>query len=406
MKDTITVTFQETGNVTSPSGFQASGVAAAIKKPGRLDMALIYSEKPCNAAAVYTTNKVQAAPLTVTREHIAAGALRAVVINAGNANACTGEQGLENARTMATKAGIALGLKAQEVAVSSTGVIGQQMPMERIVAGIEKLSQSLSNEGYQAAEAIMTTDLVPKTGKVELSIGEQKITIGAMAKGSGMIHPNMATMLAFYTTDAKISKPLLEKAMKKATKVSYNMISVDGDTSTNDMALILANGTSLAPAIEAEGPLYDAFEKGLIELSVHLAKAIARDGEGATKLVGVHVKGAKTEEDAQKAARTVISSSLFKSAIFGADANWGRILCAIGYSGADFDPSTVDIYLGDIQTARDGEALDFSEEKAVSILSQREVTITADLKNGQAEARAWGCDLTYEYVKINADYRT
>ncbi|QGG49142.1 bifunctional glutamate N-acetyltransferase/amino-acid acetyltransferase ArgJ [Heliorestis convoluta] len=395
------------GNVTSPVGFQAAGVEAAIKKAGRLDMSLILSEKPCTAAAVYTTNKVQAAPLQVTKDHLSKGPVRAVVVNAGNANACTGQQGLDNARLMATTTAQALELQAEEVVVSSTGVIGQQMPMDRIQAGIEALAKALSKDGgYKAAQAIMTTDLVAKTGKVEIVVADQTITIGAMAKGSGMIHPNMATMLAFYTTDAKIAEPLLQKALQRATKLSYNMISVDGDTSTNDMALVLANGMANAPAIVEEGPLYDAFEEALIALSIHLAKAIARDGEGATKLVEMRVKGAATEEDAQKAARTVISSSLFKSAIFGADANWGRILCAIGYSGAQFDPGQVDIYLGTIQTASNGEALDFSEEEASKILAQKEIIITADLKNGCSEARAWGCDLTYDYVKINADYRT
>ncbi|MCW2278978.1 bifunctional glutamate N-acetyltransferase/amino-acid acetyltransferase ArgJ [Heliophilum fasciatum] len=401
-----TVTVQD-GNVTSPCGFTAAGVDAGVKKPGVLDMAMIQSDRPATAAGVYTTNKVQAAPLKVTREHIAAGPLRAVVINAGNANACTGEQGERDARRMAEATAGALGLQPQEVAVASTGVIGKPMPMGVIEAGIARLAGALAVDGGTvAAEAIMTTDTEPKTGKVEWRIGDQQVTIGGMAKGSGMIHPNMATMLGFFTTDVQIAPALLQKALQRAAQVSFNMVSVDGDTSTNDMALILANGAAGAPAIETEGPLYDQFVQALTALAIHLAKAIARDGEGATKLIEVCVRGAKTEASAAQAARAVAASTLFKAAVFGNDANWGRILCAVGYSGADFDPAKVDVYLGHVQTAAQGQALDFSEAEALTVLQKREVRVTVDLHDGDATATAWGCDLTVDYVHINADYRT
>ncbi|MTV49411.1 bifunctional glutamate N-acetyltransferase/amino-acid acetyltransferase ArgJ [Heliobacillus mobilis] len=395
------------GNVTSPAGFQGAGIAAGIKKPGILDMALIVSEVPAAAAAVYTTNKVQAAPLQVTKEHIAAGPLKAVVVNAGNANACNGERGLVDARQMTVKTAEVLGIDAQAVAVASTGVIGQPMPMEKILAGIDSLGCALSPDGGEvASRAIMTTDLVPKTGKVEVVIGGKTVTIGGMAKGSGMIHPNMATMLAFYTTDAAIAPELLQKALTRSVQVSYNMISVDGDTSTNDMALILANGCAGAPSIDSEGADYEAFTAALTALSIELAKAIARDGEGATKLIEVRVEGAATEADAKKAAMAVVKSSLFKSAVFGNDANWGRVMCAIGYSGANFDPNKVDVYLGSVQTAKQGMALNFSEAEATEALKQKEVVVTVQLHDGDFSAAAWGCDLTYDYVKINADYRS
>ncbi|ABZ84006.1 arginine biosynthesis bifunctional protein argj [Heliomicrobium modesticaldum Ice1] len=395
------------GNVTSPKGFQAAGVPAGIKKPGVLDMALIVSDTPATAAAVYTTNKVQAAPLQVTKEHIAAGPLRAVVVNAGNANACTGEQGLADARATTAHVAKALGITAEAVAVASTGVIGQPLPMAKLLAGVDALAAALTTEGgEQAAQAIMTTDLVPKTGKVEITLGGQTVTIGAMAKGSGMIHPNMATMLAFYTTDAAIAPALLQQALSAATQVSYNMLSVDGDTSTNDMAVILANGQSGAPTIETEGSDYAAFTAALTALSIHLAKMIARDGEGATKLIEARVEGAATAEDARKAALAIIKSNLFKCAVYGNDANWGRIMCAIGYSGANVDPAKVDIFLGPVQTARQGMALPFSEEEASKALAAEEVVVTVRLNDGDASATAWGCDLTYDYVKINADYRS
>ncbi|MBM7865819.1 bifunctional glutamate N-acetyltransferase/amino-acid acetyltransferase ArgJ [Heliobacterium gestii] len=395
------------GGVTSPKGFQAAGIPAGIKKPGVLDMALIVSDRPAAAAAVYTTNRVKAAPLQVTKEHIAAGPLKAIVVNAGNANACTGEQGLADARATTAHVANALGVAAETVAVASTGVIGQPLPMVKILAGVDVLAAAISPEGgEEAAQAIMTTDLVAKTGKVEIALGGQTVTIGAMAKGSGMIHPNMATMLAFYTTDANIAPALLQQALRAATKVSYNMISVDGDTSTNDMAIILANGQSGAPAIEAEGPEYAAFTAALTALSIHLAKIMARDGEGATKLIEARVEGAATAEDARKAAMAIIKSNLFKCAVFGNDANWGRVMCAIGYSGAQFDPAKVDVFLGSVQTARQGMALPFSEEEASKVLSAGEVTVTVCLNDGDASATAWGCDLTYDYVKINADYRS
>ncbi|MDD2421117.1 MAG: bifunctional glutamate N-acetyltransferase/amino-acid acetyltransferase ArgJ [Heliobacteriaceae bacterium] len=395
------------GNVTSPQGFRAAGVAAAIKKPGVLDMALVCSDRPAAAAAVYTTNRVKAAPVLVTRENLAKGTARAVVVNAGNANACNGEQGLADARRMAALTGAVLGIDPQEVAVASTGVIGKPLPMDRITAGIQALGQELALDGGdRAARAILTTDLTPKTGRVQVACGDKLITIGAMAKGSGMIHPNMATMLAFFTTDARITPELLRQALRQATAVSFNMLSVDGDTSTNDMALVLANGEAGNLPIEREGPEFAAFTAGLTSLAVHLAKAIARDGEGATKLLEVRVKGAATPADARLAALAVIKSSLVKTAVFGGDANWGRVLCAVGYSGAAFDPGKVDIFLGPVQTAKDGAGLAFSETAAAAVLAAPEVVVTVDLKEGPAAATAWGCDLTYDYVKINADYRT
>lgn len=394
------------GGVTSPQGFLAAGVKAYIKKD-KEDLALIYSEVPAAVAGVFTTNKVKAAPLLVTMEHIKNGSAQAVVVNAGNANACTGGQGLANAIATAQKAGELLHIDPHDVIVTSTGVIGVQLPMDRLLAGVEKAVGELSREGGAlAARAIMTTDTVPKEIAAEFAAGDKKAVIGAMAKGSGMIHPNMATMLGFVTTDAAVSPALLNKALKYAVDRTFNMVTVDGDTSTNDMVVALANGLAGNPEITAENEDYIAFRDALLHVCTHLAQMIAKDGEGATKLVEVRVVNAASEDDAKKATKAVANSNLVKTAIFGEDANWGRIICAVGYSGAEFDPSKVDIFIGDEKMCEDGIPLNFSEERAKKVLEQDEVAILVDMKTGTAEATAWTCDFSYDYVKINADYRT
>lgn len=396
------------GGVTAPQGFLAQGVGAEIKKKDRKDLAIIYSTVPCNAAGVYTSNRVRAACIDLNRVHLQNGTAQAIVVNSGNANACTGQQGMLDARRMAEVGAELLNLEPQDVIVASTGVIGVAMPMERIEAGIRQAAGSLSADGgHNAAEAIMTTDLVGKEIAVDIQIQGNSVHIGAMAKGSGMIHPNMATMLAFITTDACISNKCLEKALKESVNQSYNMISVDRDTSTNDMAVILANGLAGNPCIDDEnGEDYEQFKAALDYVNIYLAKMIARDGEGANHLMEVKVKRAADEPTARVIARSITSSNLTKAAVFGKDANWGRILCAAGYSGADFDVNKVDIYLGKEKMAENGMGLVFDEEKARAELEQDKVTIIVDLKSGDCEATAWGCDLSYDYVRINADYRT
>ena len=394
------------GGVTSPLGFRAAGVEAEIKKD-RKDLAVIFSDVPAAVAGVFTTNRVKAAPLVVTGEHIKNGRAQAIVVNAGNANACTGEQGQANAVATAQKAGGLLQIDPNDVIVTSTGVIGVQLPMDRVLTGVEKAVGALyRNGGADAARAIMTTDTVPKEIAVEFTLSGKKAIIGAMAKGSGMIHPNMATMLGFVTTDAAVSPALLDQALKFAVNKTFNMVTVDGDTSTNDMVVVLANGLSGGPEIKAENEDFNIFCDALLYVCTYLAKLIAKDGEGATKLVEVRVVNAGTEEDAKKAAKAIANSNLVKTAIFGEDANWGRIICAVGYSGAQFDPARVDITIGDEKMCADGTPLNFSEERAKKILERDEVAILVDLKDGAAEATAWTCDFSYDYVKINADYRT
>jgi glutamate N-acetyltransferase/amino-acid N-acetyltransferase len=330
-----------------------------------------------------------------------------VVVNSGNANACNGPRGLEDARAMAARAGELLGVPAQQVLVGSTGVIGQPLPMDKVLPGIERAVAELSREGgLDAAEAIMTTDIFAKEAAVTLELGGRETVVGGMAKGSGMIHPNMATMLGFITTDAAIAPGWLGKALLQAVERTFNMITVDGDTSTNDMVVALANGAAGNRVIDGEGPDFTAFCAALEEVCRNLAVAIARDGEGATKLLEVRVRGARTERDARTAARAVAASNLVKSAVFGEDANWGRVLCAVGYSGADFDPDAVDVFIGDEKVAENGAALPFSEERAARALAGKHVVITIDMKTGDAGATAWGCDLTYDYVRINGSYRT
>lgn len=402
------------GGITAAKGFQAAGGAAGIKKQGKKDMALIYSTAPCRAAGTFTTNIVKAAPVKWDQEIVYRhGAAQAVVCNSGVANACTGQEGYACCARTARAASRALGIPEEAVLVASTGVIGQQIPMEKIEAGVSMLAPKLAagrEAGAEAARAIMTTDTQPKEAAVTFELGGKTVTIGAMCKGSGMIHPNMCTMLSFVATDADISRELLQEALSEVVKDTYNMVSVDGDTSTNDTVLLLANGLAENPGITEKNQDYDAFVEALLQLNTVLAKKIAGDGEGATALFEVKVVGAADKESAAVLAKSVITSNLTKAAIFGHDANWGRILCAMGYSGATFDPERVDLFFesaaGRMQIIENGVALDYSEEEATKILSASEVTAVADVKMGSAQATAWGCDLTYDYVKINADYRS
>jgi glutamate N-acetyltransferase/amino-acid N-acetyltransferase len=395
------------GGVTAAAGFSAGTAFAGIKQADKRDVAIIYSDIPASAAGVFTLNKVKAAPVLLTMQNLSNGTARAVVVNSGNANACNGEQGLTDAQAMAAVTAEALGITAEDVLVASTGVIGRKMPMEKVLPGIRAAAAQIApDNGSLAARAIMTTDTFPKEAAVRLELGGKPVTIGAMAKGSGMIHPNMATMLCFITTDAAVEPGCLNQALKYAADRSFNLVTVDGDTSTNDMAVILANGMAGNEVIREENSDYARFRDALTEVCVSLAKDIARDGEGATKLITVEVTGAATEKDARLVARAVAGSNLVKAAVFGRDANWGRIICAAGYSGAGFDPEKVDIFLGDEQVASQGGSIDFSEEHALEILGKDAVTITLDLNSGDCSATAWGCDLSYDYVKINADYRT
>ncbi len=401
---------QGRGGITAPRGFTAAGIHADVKGKGgtKKDIALIYSQVPAAAAAVFTRNKVKAAPILVSQEKVRAGKLQAIIVNSGNANACTGDQGLADATAMCTLAAAGLGISADLVAVASTGVIGVNLPLDRIAAGIQAVTPVLSSAGNaDAAQAIMTTDTFPKEHTVTVTLsGGQAVTLGGMAKGSGMIHPNMATMLAFVTTDANIGPAALQQALTAATNQSFNMITVDGDSSTNDVCFLLANGLAGNAELEPDTPDYAAFCTGLNQLMIHLAKAVARDGEGATKLFEVQIHGAPTLADARLMARSVAASSLVKAAMFGNDANWGRILCAMGYSGAELDPGKVDLWLGDVQVMAAGAGLKFDEAAALQVLKQTEVVVRAYLYQGEAAATAWGCDLSYDYVKINADYRT
>ncbi|MDA8409771.1 MAG: bifunctional glutamate N-acetyltransferase/amino-acid acetyltransferase ArgJ [Treponema sp.] len=393
-------------------GFTASGVHCGIRKnKEKKDLALIWSEKDCAAAAVYTTNKVIGQPLIVTKEHLADGKARAVIVNSGNANTCTGEQGVADARRMAALVAERLPVPAKDVVVASTGVIGVPLDISVIEVKMDELVEGLSKGGsIDAREAIMTTDTMKKEAALSEDIGGKTVTIGAMAKGSGMIHPNMATMLGFITTDCSISPHLLQKALSATVRRTFNRVSVDGDTSTNDMVVVLANGMAGNPEITSEGEDYRDFAEALDWVCTELARMIARDGEGATRLIECTVTGASDEDDAVAFAKAVISSSLVKTAMFGSDANWGRVLCALGYSGPSFDPDKVDLAFesprGYIEVCKAGAPLPFSEDKAKKILSDREVQILVSLNGGEGEATAWGCDLSYEYVKINGDYRT
>lgn len=403
-----------TGGVTAAKGFLAAGVEAGIKYQNRKDMAMVYSKTPCRAAGVFTTNVVKAAPVLWDKEVVESEwEAQAIVVNSGIANACTGKLGYEYCRETAGAAADALEISPQSVLICSTGVIGMQLPMEKMTEGVRMLAKAIKpgeEAGTDAAKAIMTTDTRNKQVAVKVTIGGKEVTIGGMCKGSGMIHPNMCTMLAFVTTDVNISKKLLQEALSADVQDTFNMVSVDGDTSTNDTLLVLANGQSGNPEITEKGADYDTFVEALHYVNETLAKKIAGDGEGATALFEVKVIHADNKEDAKTLAKSVITSSLTKAALFGHDANWGRILCALGYSGAKFDPEAIELYLessaGKILIFKDGMAADYSEEEATRILSCSEVTALVDMKMGEAEATAWGCDLTYDYVKINADYRS
>ncbi len=402
------------GGVTAAKGFSAAHTAAGIKYQDREDMALIYSSAPCQTAGTFTSNVVKAAPVKWDRKLVEeSDYTQAVVVNAGIANACTGEEGMEYCRRTAECAGEELDIPTDAVLVASTGVIGMQLPMNRICDGIRSMAPRLSGElaaGNGAAKAIMTTDTHEKEAAVTFEVDGVEVTVGGMCKGSGMIHPNMCTMLSFVTTDLAIEKNLLQEALRAVVEDTYNMISVDGDTSTNDTCLLMANGLAGNRKIAEKGTSYDAFVEALMEVNRTLARMMAGDGEGATALFEVKVIGARSKEEAKILSKSVITSSLTKAAIFGHDANWGRILCALGYAGVDFDPEKVDLWFesknGKIQIIENGVALDYSEEEATRILTSDAVTAICDMKQGNASATAWGCDLTYDYVKINADYRS
>jgi glutamate N-acetyltransferase/amino-acid N-acetyltransferase len=395
-------------SITAPQGFLAQGVEAAIKKADKKDVAIIYSTHKCTAAGVFTTNKVRAAFIDINRSNLEDGQAQAIVVNSGNANACTGKQGWDDTLKMAQITADLLHISSSDTLVASTGVIGIAMPMDRIVQGIKEAAVSLSEAGgTNAAQAIMTTDLYNKEIAVELNLGGKVVRIGAIAKGSGMIHPNMATMLGFVTTDAAISSKCLGIMLRDSCDLSFNMVSVDRDTSTNDMVLILANGLAGNPIIDdVQSEDYQIFKAALDYMNVSLAKMIARDGEGATRVIEVQVLNADSYDTARVIARSITSSNLTKAAVFGEDANWGRILAAAGYSGADFNPELVDIYLGLEKMAENGMGLVFDEDRARQELQKDPVLIKVDLKSGTHQATAWGCDLTYDYVKINASYRT
>ena len=402
------------GGVTAAKGFFSASCMAQIKYTDRLDMAMVYSNSPCVSAGTYTTNLVKAAPVVWDRKITDGdGMVQAIVVNAGIANACTGKEGLDYCEQTANEAASVLGIKPEEVLVASTGVIGKQLPMEKIKAGVHKLKENLSDSLESAslsAEAIMTTDTIKKEIALEFEIAGTKVKMGGMCKGSGMIHPNMCTMLGFVTTDVAIDKVLLLKALREDVVDTFNMVSVDGDTSTNDSFIVLANGQAKNKLIDSEGEDYTTFKEALHQINVELAKMIAGDGEGATALFEVKVVGAHSKDQARTLAKSVVTSSLTKAAIFGHDANWGRILCALGYSGEKFDPDHMELWFesneGKILIYKDGNAVDFSEEDATNILSAKEVRALVDIQMGEETATAWGCDLTYDYIRINADYRS
>ena len=402
----------ENGSITNVKGIKATGLAVGLKKSGKKDMALIYSEVKAVSAGVFTKNLAKAAPIVLDMEHIKNENTQAIIVNSGNANSCTGNTGFENAKKMTEIVANKLGLKNEEVLVQSTGIIGVQLDMEKIEKGIEKTAENLTYDGgSEAAQAIMTTDLIKKEICLEIEIDGKKVIVAGMAKGSGMIHPNMATMLSFTVTDVNIEKSLLQKMFSEIADNTFNMISVDGDTSTNDMACVLANGLAENEKIVDETSAgYKEFKEALYKVNEELAKLIAKDGEGATKLIEVTTKGAKTLEDAKKVSKSVITSSLFKAAVFGGDPNWGRILCAVGYSEAELIIDKVDIYLkaneSIVQVANNGMSMEFDVKKAEEILKNEKVEIIIELNDGHFDATAWGCDLSYDYVKINAEYHT
>ncbi len=399
------------GGVTAAKGFIASGIHCGIRKnQTKKDLAMIKSDNLCSAAAVYTQNKVYGAPITVTKNNISNGYAQAVIVNSGNANTCNSD-GIEKAQMMCDIAAKSLNIKADDVIVASTGVIGMSLDVTPIAGSADELAaQMTENGGHDAAEAIMTTDTVSKECAVEIEIDGKTVTLGACCKGSGMIHPNMATMLCFMTTDAAISSEMLQKALSSVVVDTFNMISVDGDTSTNDMVCIMANGKAENTIIDCENEAFEIFKAALMEVSVKLSRKIAGDGEGAERLLECTVKNAPDISIAKNIAKSIICSSLVKTAMFGSDANWGRILCAIGYTPGDFRVDTIDVTLssckGSVKVCENGFGIEFSEEKAKEILLEDEIKLDIDMKQGSADATAWGCDLTYDYVKINGDYRT
>ncbi len=400
------------GGVCAAQGYTAAGMHCGVKSSNlkKKDVALVYSETMCAAAAVYTTNQVKAAPLHVTRAHLADGRAQAVIVNSGNANACA-PNGELHAQEMCQAAGQALGISPRDVIVASTGVIGQELNIKIITDNVPTLAHQLRRAGAaDAAEAIMTTDLVKKEAARELEIGGKTVRLGGMTKGSGMIHPNMGTMLCFLTTDAVISAETLKKLLLETVRISFNRISVDGDTSTNDMCCILANGLAGNPEILPDTPDYTAFAQALQDICITLARAMAADGEGAQHLITCTVQGAASEHSAEVIARSVISSTLTKAAIFGRDANWGRVLCAMGYSGESFDPEKVDVAFqsaaGQVAVCKNGRGLPFDEVLAKDVLSEKEVVIAIQMQEGDGTATCWGCDITYDYIRINGDYRT
>ncbi|WP_099345917.1 bifunctional glutamate N-acetyltransferase/amino-acid acetyltransferase ArgJ [Clostridium tertium] len=401
-----------TKGITAPQGFLASGIHCGLKKNNlKLDLALIYSTVPATAAGVYTKNKVKGAPIYITKDHLSNKKAQAIIINSGNANTCNGDDGLVKAKRMTEIQARALKLKTGDVLVASTGVIGIPLNIDAIKNGIPMLTDRLSKDGFNdAATAIMTTDTYKKQLSLEFTIDNKKITIGAMAKGSGMIEPNMGTMLSFLTTDLNISGELLHEALKESTKISYNRVSVDGDTSTNDMMLILANGLANNKTIKEKDSNYYLFLKALNKVNIALAKMIAKDGEGASKLIECIVYNCKSAKDSEILSKGVINSPLVKTAIFGSDANWGRILCALGYSGVNIDPNKIDLTfessVDKIDVCKSGKGLSFDEVKAKEILLQDEITIHINMNDGNFSSTAWGCDLSYDYVKINGDYRS
>ena len=393
--------------VTFPKGFKAAGVKAGIKKSGNLDLAMIYTEKEASIAGVFTQNAVAAAPVVVSRAHVATGSAHAVVANAGCANACTGETGLANANKMAELAAKELGCDASDVLVGSTGIIGVNLPMDKVEAGIKAAAAELSDKGSQnAGNAIITTDTYSKACSCEVMLGGKAVRFGAIAKGSGMIQPNMATMLCYITTDAKIASPLLQKALSSIVEVSFNMISVDGDMSTNDTVLVLANGQSEAAEILEDTKEYEIFYHTLEKICQELSKRIAADGEGATKLLTINVTGTKSFADAKTIAMSVAKSPLVKTAFFGQDPNWGRVICAVGYAGVPMVPEKTVIKFGDVTVYANGLGAEYDEEKLAKVMAEHDIVINIDMGLGQESATVWSCDFSYEYVKINGEYHT
>ncbi len=404
--ETAKIDFISDGTVTSPQGFYAGATAAGIKKTkDSLDLGILFSEAPCVTAALFTTSKIKSAPVILCQERLQKGIALAVVVNSGCANAYTGEQGLADAAEMATLTAEGIGISPEDVLMASTGVTGQPLPMELVKDGISQIILA-QDGGHELAKAIMTTDTVPKETAVTAGVGSSEFTIGGIAKGSGMIHPDMATMLCFLTTDATVELDFLRSALRQAADVSFNMISVDGDTSPSDTVLLMANGLAGNEPISTDSQLADTFQQALDRICIHLARAIARDGEGATKLIEVTVNGAINIAEARLAARTIVSSPLVKTAIHGNDPNWGRIIAAVGRSGVEVVESKIDLYLGDVSVLKEGRPLPFSEQSVVQVLKQSEVSIRLHLNLGTASATAWGCDLSEEYVTINSQYRT